>query len=121
MTHSSERRRHQRVELVTSVKVYDMAQDKHYQGTIVNVSVGGLAILLEDHLEEKSPIAVEFELPPRLVLRHLQAHVVRVHRTGRQFVVGIEFYRVPEQVEEDFSRFVSLHGREKDQGGPSTP
>ena len=108
-----ERRRHHRLDMVTTVKVYDMTHDRRSDGTIVNVSAGGLGILLEESLEEKSPIAVEFELPPRMVLRHLQAHVVRCHKMGKQFVVGIQFYRVPKQVEDDFDQFVGLQRRQK--------
>lgn len=94
--------------MTAAVKVYDMVGDKYYQGTIANLSVGGLGLLLDDKLEARAPIAVEFELPPRMVLRHVQAHVVRVHRVGAQYMIGVKFYRMPRQIEEDFERFVGL-------------
>jgi len=97
--------------MVTPVRVYDISEDKNYEGMIVNVSAGGLGLLMEEALQEGAPIAVEFELPPRMVLRHLQAHVVRVHRVGLQYMVGIQFYRLPQVVEEDFERFVALHAK----------
>ena len=108
-----ERRRHSRVGLVASVKVFDIVNDRTHEGTIVNVGAGGLGIHLSERLGPKAPVALEFQLPPKLVLRHVQAHVIRQHRLpgGNGHIIGVAFYHLGKQLEDELATFVDVNRR----------
>jgi len=108
-----DRRRSARVQLVTPIQVYDISNDRTSHGTILNVGAGGLGIRLPHTLELQTPVALEFQLPPQRVLRHVQAYVIRAHRLPEteDCMIGVAFYRLSRDLEQELAAFVDVHRR----------
>lgn len=79
------------------------ASTKILQGTMLNISQGGMLLLTSAELEPPDFLAVSFEMPGLARLSNVLGKVKRVEKNQKKYLVGIEFCEVA-----DFYSSVSM-------------
>jgi c-di-GMP-binding flagellar brake protein YcgR len=89
------------------VEIYDILNDKHIKGTIIDISAGGMAIIVDEYIELKTPISLKFNLS-HINFEHIQADVIRVHKYehGNKYCIGVKFHNLDKKLENEINRFV---------------
>lgn len=88
---NSERRRHERTDLVTQVR-YTIVMSASETGFIQNISEGGLCILVDKQLDKGMMLRLDFDLPGEKQ-EHIEAlaRIVWQRPKEDKFLIGLEF------------------------------
>ncbi len=88
---NSERRRHERIDLVTRVR-YTIVMSAPETGFIQNISENGLCILVDKQLDKGMMLRLDFDLPGEKQ-EHIEAlaRIVWQRPKEDKFLIGVEF------------------------------
>ena len=108
---SEDRRVHKRLQLTLSIaqpirlELHTDQYDGVMPGIMVNLSAGGMAIIVFQKLQMESKI--EFNLKFMGIEQQVKGKVLRVEeRTGNTFIVGIQFDKVIESMKDKLGSMV---------------
>ena len=93
----SERRKHRRVKLEFPVAVTVGAAGKVIQGTSVNISAGGMAVIMDGFIPLGKNLTVSFELQDGVVFEKITAKILRTQDVEDRFIYGLEFLNISPQ------------------------
>ncbi len=71
--------------------------DSHeFEGTLENFSAGGVAIRIQQPLQEKSIMYVQVQMPHLCIACH--GEIKHVKKKGAEYIIGIQFLDLPEEL-----------------------
>ena len=90
----SERRKHRRVNLEFPVAVTVGGAGKVIKGASVNLSAGGMAVVMDGFIPLGKNLNVSFELQEGTVFEKITAKILRTQDVEDKFIYGLEFLNI---------------------------
>ena len=82
------KRKFLRVNVLADIIIHDILNDKYLQGSITNISAGGMAILINEPIEIHTPLSLNFEIDGHRKLQKISADVVRVEKLSDKYYLA---------------------------------
>ena len=93
----SERRKYKRIKLELEVTMTIRDTAKTFKGTSMNVSAGGISIILDEFIPLGKGLILTFKVQDGLAFKGIAAKIVRSNDVDDRFIYGIEFLNMPQE------------------------
>lgn len=91
------RRKDKRVRLNIPVNITIRNINKVYVGNTVDISAGGVAVLLDSFLPLGKNLLLSFKIHDDLVIENISTRILRVNDVEDKFIFGLEFLNMPQE------------------------
>ncbi|MFH1073612.1 MAG: cyclic nucleotide-binding domain-containing protein [Candidatus Firestonebacteria bacterium] len=93
----SERRKYKRVKLEFEVVINIRETGRVFKGTTVNLSAGGMSVLLDEFIPLGKNLVISFKVQDGLVFDGIAAKIIRAEDIDDRFIYGLEFLNMPQE------------------------
>ena len=93
----SERRKHKRVKLELEVAITIRETGKAFKGTTMNVSAGGMSVILDEFIPLGKNLILTFKVQEGLAFKDIAAKIIRSNDIDDRFIYGLEFLSLPQE------------------------
>ncbi|OGF47933.1 MAG: hypothetical protein A2452_09545 [Candidatus Firestonebacteria bacterium RIFOXYC2_FULL_39_67] len=104
----SERRKHRRIKLEFEVSLTIKETGKVFKGTTMNLSAGGMSVILDEFIPLGKNLLLSFKVQSGLAFSGISAKVVRSSDIDDRFIYGLEFLNMPKEGMENINSIADV-------------
>ena len=109
----TENRKYIRISIVEFVTMKEQFKGKVYNGTISNISAGGVSTITKEPIPIDTSLYITFNLPTGECFKMILSVVVRSDEISNKFYHGIMFLNISFEDQEKINKFVAREHRRR--------
>lgn len=109
----TEKRKYIRLSIVEFITMKEQFSGKVYNGTISNISGGGVSVVTKDAISIDTSLYLTFNLPTKECFKMILGVIVRCSEISDKFYHGVMFLDVSVEDQEKINRFVAKEHRHR--------
>ena len=94
---NSDKRKHKRIKLELSVSVDVKDTDRTFKGSTMNISLGGMVVIMDGFIPLGKNILLSFKIPEGMSFENIAAKIIRESEIDDRFLYCLEFLGMPSE------------------------